>query len=93
MTTTEIAKLQQENAILKQALQSSIDYHHHIGNDDCPYSINQILVTLYKIAKNGLQDAEKVNELPVPTPLIADDLLGAIKTICEDYNKTILNQK
>jgi hypothetical protein len=89
MTPTEIAKLQQENAILKQALQSSIDYHHHIGNDDCPYSVNQILVTLYKIAEKGLKDADEVKVQPVLNPVDTNGLFEAIGVICKDYNDKI----
>jgi hypothetical protein len=57
---SELEVLKEQNAILREALQSQIDYHHHIGNEDCPYSTNQVLVTLYKKAKNGLKEANDV---------------------------------
>ena len=50
----EIQKLQAEVNRLKAVLQSQIDYHHHIGNSDCPYDTNTILNHLYKTAKDGL---------------------------------------
>ena len=41
--------LEEENIVLKKALQDLIDFHHHIGNEDCPYNRNYILVTMYNI--------------------------------------------
>lgn len=53
-TTIEI--LEQQNQILINALQSQIDYHHHIGNEDCPYTTNQVLNQLYKLVVDGLAE-------------------------------------
>ena len=57
-TMSEVQKLQVEVDRLKAVLQAQIDYHHHIGNSDCPYSTNTILVHLYKSAENGLKGSE-----------------------------------
>jgi hypothetical protein len=57
----ELEKLKTENAKLRLILQDQIDYHHHIGNDDCPYSTNQILCHLYDSAQNGLKEIPQTN--------------------------------
>ena len=48
--------LQEENIVLKKALQDLIDFHHHIGNEDCPYNRNYILITMYNIAEKALNN-------------------------------------
>lgn len=51
--------LKQQNKLMLDALNDSIDFHHHIGNEDCPYTNNYIFTTLYKIAQKGLgQDVQ-----------------------------------
>lgn len=57
---SDLEKLQVENTKLKQVLQDQLDYHHHIGNDDCPYSVNQILCYLYDLANKGLHEMQKI---------------------------------
>ena len=32
-----------------------VDYHNFIGNQDCPLSVNEILVHLHKMAEDGLK--------------------------------------
>ena len=59
-TETEILKAQ--NKILETALIDLIDYHHHIGNRDCPLSLNEIHNKLYSIAANGLKESVLVTE-------------------------------
>jgi hypothetical protein len=51
---TEIEILKAENSMLKQALQDQVDYHHFIGNDDCPITVNESFIHLYKNAKDAL---------------------------------------
>ena len=51
---TELEILTQENEMLKQALQDAVDYHHFIGNDDCPITVNESFTYLYKNAKDAL---------------------------------------
>jgi hypothetical protein len=52
---SEVERLKSENALLKTALQDQIDYHHFIGNEDCPISINESLIYLYNNAKEALK--------------------------------------
>jgi hypothetical protein len=52
---SEVERLKSENEILKQALQDQIDYHHFIGNEDCPISINESFSYLYNNAKEALK--------------------------------------
>ena len=47
-------KLKAENELLKQALQNAVDYHHFIGNDDCPITVTESFIYLYKNAKDAL---------------------------------------
>lgn len=84
--------LQEENAILRKALQDTIDFHHHIGNDDCTYTQNHIMVTLYKTAQKGLADADNVNKVVAINPLDTSGLFDNINTICQDYNSKINKQ-
>lgn len=51
-----LKELEIENQRLVKIFEEMIDYHHHIGNDDCPYSTNTILVHLYKLAEEGLEN-------------------------------------
>ena len=55
---SELENLKAENEKLKQVLQEQINYHHHIGNEDCPYSTNQILCHLYESAANALKETQ-----------------------------------
>jgi hypothetical protein len=50
----EAEKLKAENEKLKQALQDQVDYHHFIGNSDCPITANEAFIYLYKNAKTAL---------------------------------------
>jgi len=43
-----------EIARLKQVLQDQIDYHHYIGNSDCPVTANEAFIHLYNSAKTAL---------------------------------------
>jgi hypothetical protein len=52
LTENEILKA--ENAMLKQALQDAIDYHHFIGNRECTITVNESFIYLYKNAKDAL---------------------------------------
>ncbi len=51
----ENLELQQKVESLRQTLNDMIDYHHFIGNEDCPVTHNEVLVTLYKMAQAGLR--------------------------------------
>ena len=91
---TEIEILKEQNEILKTALQDIVDYHHHIGNSDCPYTINQIHTTLYKLATNGLSDAKDVCESEYVAPIFgftSEQLLADIKIITDDYKHNLNN--
>jgi hypothetical protein len=92
MTTREMLNLQEENAILRKALEDTINFHHLIGNDDCPFTTNQIMVTLYKTAERGLADADNVNKVVAINPLDTSGLFDNIKNICQDYNSKITKQ-
>jgi hypothetical protein len=92
MTTREMLNLQEENAILRKALQDTINFHHLIGNDDCPYTHNHIMVTLYRTATKGLADADNVNKVVAINPIDLNGLFNDIKTICQDYNSKITKQ-
>ena len=92
MTTREMLNLQEENAILRKALQDTIDFHHLIGNRDCPFTTNQIMVTLYKTAERGLADADNVKKVVAINPLDTSGLFDNINTICQDYNSKIKKQ-
>ena len=52
-------KLKRDNQILKQALSDQIDYHHFVGNDDCPIKNNEKFVTLYNLASDALKNLSK----------------------------------
>lgn len=47
--------IEEEYWKLKQVLQEMIDYHHYIGNDDCPVTVNESLTHLYKMAEDNLK--------------------------------------
>jgi hypothetical protein len=49
-----IQSLIDENERLKQAFQDQIDYHHFIGNRDCPITANEAFIHLYKSAQSAL---------------------------------------
>jgi hypothetical protein len=51
---SEAEKLKAENELLKQALQDAVDYHHFIGNRDCPITRTESFIYLYKNAKDAL---------------------------------------
>lgn len=51
---SEAEKLKTENELLKQALQDAVDYHHFIGNRDCPITVTESFIYLYKNAKDAL---------------------------------------
>ena len=51
---TELEILKAENQTLKQALQDAVDFHHFIGNDDCPITVTESFIYLYKNAKDAL---------------------------------------
>ncbi len=51
----KIEGLKYENYLLRRALQDQIDYHHFIGNEDCPITINESLIYLYNNAKEALK--------------------------------------
>lgn len=53
--------LEEENALLKLALQKQIDYHHVIGNRDVNVSNADALRELYKIAKDTLDTINQTN--------------------------------
>lgn len=93
MKKTELEIVREQNEIMANALRDLIDYHHHIGNSDRTYTNNQIHTTLYKLATNGLNDANNVS-IEKTEPLImftSEQLLADIKSICDDYNATIIN--
>jgi hypothetical protein len=50
-----IEGLRAENQRLKQVLQDQIDYHHFIGNRDCPITANEAFIHLYNSAKTALE--------------------------------------
>ena len=50
-----IQGLTAENQRLKQVLQDQIDYHHFIGNRDCPITSNEAFNHLYNSAKTALK--------------------------------------
>lgn len=96
MKKSEIEILKEQNEILKTALQDIVDYHHHIGNSDCPYTITQIHNNLYKLATNGLKDSEEhcVNENEYVEPIFgftSAQLLADFNIITSDYNKKLNN--
>ena len=93
MKKTELEIVREQNEIMATALRDLIDYHHHIGNSDCPYTNNQKQTTLYKLATNGLNDANNVS-IHKTEPLImftSEQLLADIRSICDDYNSTLIN--
>jgi hypothetical protein len=51
---SELEILKVENQMLKKALQDQVDYHHFIGNDDCPITVTESFIYLYKNAKDAL---------------------------------------
>jgi hypothetical protein len=91
MQKTEIEIVKEQNEIMATALKSLIDYHHHIGNSDCSYTRNEIQITLYKLATNGLKDAENVPTYKAELPFMfnSKDLLASFQAICDDYKTTI----
>ncbi len=95
MQKTELEIVREQNEIMATALRDLIDYHHHIGNSDCSYTNNQIHTTLYKLANNGLNDANNVsiekNEYVEPIfGFTSAQLLADIKIITDAHNKTLL---
>jgi hypothetical protein len=51
---TELEILKSENEMLKQVLREQVDYHHFIGNSDCPITVNESFIHLYNSAKTAL---------------------------------------
>lgn len=92
MQKTELEIVREQNEIMATALRDLIDYHHHIGNSDCSYTNNQIHTTLYKLATNGLNDANNVSiEKPEkPYMFNSKELLASFQSICDDYNTTLI---
>lgn len=58
MKKTELEILTEQNEIMATALKDLIDYHHLIGNRDCPFTTNEIHILIEKIL-NQNQDDEK----------------------------------
>jgi hypothetical protein len=96
MEKTELQIVREQNEIMATALRDLIDYHHHIGNSDCTHSNNQIHTTLYKLATNGLKDAENVsieeNEYVEPIfGFTSAQLLADIRIITDNYKHNLDN--
>jgi len=88
--------LTEQNEIMATALKDLIDYHHLIGNRDCSFTTNEIHINLYKLAENGLKDADSVSldkdvERLLPLSIFgftsAEELLADIKIITDNYKK------
>jgi molybdopterin-guanine dinucleotide biosynthesis protein A len=96
MKKTELQIVREQNEIMATALRELIDYHHHIGNSDCSYSNNEIHNTLYKLAKNGLHDADYVSfrEKEYVEPIFgftSAQLLADIRIITDNYKHNLDN--
>jgi hypothetical protein len=96
MKKTELEIVREQNEIMATALRDLIDYHHHIGNSDCPYTRNEIQITLYNLANNGLNDANNVsiekNEYVEPIfGFTSAQLLADFTIITTDYNNKLNN--
>jgi hypothetical protein len=56
----ELEQLRKENEMLKQAFQDQIDYHHFIGNSDCPITVNESFTHLYNSAQTALLNSKSL---------------------------------
>ena len=56
----ELEQLRKENEMLKQAFQDQIDYHHFIGNSDCPITVNESFIHLYNSAQTALLNSKSL---------------------------------
>ena len=92
MQKTELEIVREQNEIMATALRDLIDYHHHIGNSDCSYTNNQIQITLYNLANNGINDANNVciEKQEKPYMFNSKELLASFQSICDDYNTTLI---
>jgi hypothetical protein len=92
MKKTELEIVREQNEIMATALRDLVDYHHHIGNSDCSYTRNQIQITLYNLANNGINDANNVciEKQEKPYMFNSKELLASFQSICDDYNTTLI---
>lgn len=81
---SKIEILEEQNSILRDALQNIIDFQKSAGNCDIKMAHYQYYMKIYKCASDGIKTAENV-QIEDLKRFFSTGIFASVNLICEEY--------